>query len=135
MFYHLSAYIYIYVIYIYIRLNIYTFTIYIPWKSKTKQRMVFRMIHIQDSLLPMGKVWSLDFLGICNIHLLQHIQHHPPPQPLLTIYRPASWTPGNVIRAREPPNKKGCCRHVQVATWRIIPVSKWSITMVSKSPK
>ena len=36
----------------------------IPWKSKTKQRMVFRMIHIKDSLLPMGKVWSLDFLGI-----------------------------------------------------------------------
>ena len=37
---------------------------YIPWKSKTKQRMVFRMIHVKDSLLPMGKVWSLDFLGI-----------------------------------------------------------------------
>ena len=36
----------------------------IPWKSKTKQRMVFRMIHIKDSLLQMGKVWSLDFLGI-----------------------------------------------------------------------
>ena len=34
-----------------------------PWKSKTKQRMVFRMIHVKDSLLPMGKVWSLDFLG------------------------------------------------------------------------
>ena len=36
------------------------------WKSKTKQRMVCRMIHIKDSLLPMGKVWSLDslfFLG------------------------------------------------------------------------
>ncbi len=39
--------------------------IYIPWESKTKQRMVFRMIHVKDSLLPMGKVWSLDFLGIC----------------------------------------------------------------------
>ena len=35
-----------------------------PWGSKTKQRMVvFRMIHVKDSLLPMGKVWSLDFLG------------------------------------------------------------------------
>ena len=34
-----------------------------PWKSKTKQRMVFRMIHVKDSLLPMGKVWSLDSLG------------------------------------------------------------------------
>ena len=34
-----------------------------PWKSKTKQRMVFRMIHIKDSLLPMGKVWSLDSLA------------------------------------------------------------------------
>ena len=34
-----------------------------PWKSKTKQRMVFRMIHVKDSLLPLGKVWSLDFLG------------------------------------------------------------------------
>ena len=37
---------------------------YIPWKSKTKQRMVLRMIHVKDSLLPRGKVWSLDFLGI-----------------------------------------------------------------------
>ena len=36
----------------------------VPWKSKTKQRMVFRMIHIKDSLLPMGKVWSLDSLGV-----------------------------------------------------------------------
>ena len=35
-----------------------------PWKSKTKQRMVFRMIHMKDSLLPMGKVWSLDSLGM-----------------------------------------------------------------------
>ena len=34
-----------------------------PWKSKTKQRMVFGMIHVKDSLLPMGKVRSLDFLG------------------------------------------------------------------------
>ena len=33
------------------------------WKSKTKQRMVFRMIHVKDSLLARGKVWSLDFLG------------------------------------------------------------------------
>ena len=37
-----------------------------PWKSKTKQRMVFGMIHVKDSLLPMGKVWSLDFLGTCS---------------------------------------------------------------------
>ena len=36
----------------------------IPWKSKTKQRMIFRMMHVLDSLLPMGKVWYLDFLGI-----------------------------------------------------------------------
>ena len=36
----------------------------IPWKFKTKQRMVFRMIHVKDSLLPRGKVWSLDFLGV-----------------------------------------------------------------------
>ena len=41
--------------------------IHLPWESKTKQRMVFRMIHVKDSLLPMGKVWSLDFLGL---HLL-----------------------------------------------------------------
>jgi len=40
---------------------------HIPWKSKTKQRMVFRMIHIKDSLLPMGKVWSLDSLGIVDV--------------------------------------------------------------------
>jgi len=26
--------------------------------------MVFRMIQIKDSLLPMGKLWFLDFLGI-----------------------------------------------------------------------
>ena len=30
----------------------------LPWKSKTKQRMIFRIVHIKDSLLPMGKVWS-----------------------------------------------------------------------------
>ena len=41
-------------------------TLPIPWKSKTKQRMVFRMIHVKESLLPMGKVWSLDFLGIAS---------------------------------------------------------------------
>ena len=34
--------------------------LHVPWKSKTKQRMFFRMIHVKDSLLPMGKVWSLD---------------------------------------------------------------------------
>ncbi len=28
--------------------------------------MVFRMIHVKDALLPMGKVWSLDFLGILS---------------------------------------------------------------------
>ena len=33
-------------------------------KSKTKQGMVFRMIRIKDSQLPMGKVWSWDSLGI-----------------------------------------------------------------------
>ena len=33
-------------------------------KSKTKQGMVFRMIRIKDSLLPMGKVWSWDSLII-----------------------------------------------------------------------
>ena len=44
--------------------NIYIY-IYMPWKSKTKQRMVCRLIHIQDSRsLPRGKVWSSDFLGI-----------------------------------------------------------------------
>ena len=37
--------------------------LYDPWESKTKQSVVFRMIPIKDSLLPMGKVWSLDFLG------------------------------------------------------------------------
>ena len=36
----------------------------VPWKSKTKQRMVFRMIQMKDSLLPMGKVWFLDVLGV-----------------------------------------------------------------------
>ena len=28
----------------------------IPWKSKAKQRIVFGMIHMKDSLLPRGKV-------------------------------------------------------------------------------
>ena len=41
--------------------------IYIPWKSKVKQRMVVRMIHVKNSLLPRGKVWSLDFLGIAFV--------------------------------------------------------------------
>ena len=41
--------------------------IYIPWKSKTKQRTVFGMIHVKDSLVPRGKVWSLDFLGYIYI--------------------------------------------------------------------
>ena len=42
-----------------------------PWRSKTEQRMVFSIIHVKDSLLPMGKVWSLDFLG-------KHCSHQPP---------------------------------------------------------
>ena len=29
--------------------------------------LVFSMIHVKDSLLPMGKVWSLDFLGYSSI--------------------------------------------------------------------
>ena len=36
--------------------------------------MVFRMIHVKDSLLPMGKVWSLDFLGIHTSYI--HIPYH-----------------------------------------------------------
>ena len=36
----------------------------LPWKSKTKQRMVFR-IHIKESLLPMGKVWSAWTPWVC----------------------------------------------------------------------
>ena len=48
--------------------------IYIPWKSKTKQRMVFRMIHIKDSLLPMGKVWSLDSQGILCSLIPNHLK-------------------------------------------------------------
>ena len=32
--------------------------------------MVFRMIHVKDSLLPRGKVWSLDFLGKSILHYL-----------------------------------------------------------------
>ena len=43
-----------------------TTTYAVPWKSKAKQRMVFRMIQVKDSLLPIGKVWSLDFLGVYN---------------------------------------------------------------------
>ena len=41
-----------------------------PRKSKTKQRMVFRVINVKDSLLPTGKVWSLDFQGTGRAHLL-----------------------------------------------------------------
>lgn len=43
------------------------------WKSKTKQRMIFGMIHVKDSLLLMGKNWvDFDFLDmpgssrVCN---------------------------------------------------------------------
>ena len=32
------------------------FLLAVPWKSKTKQRIVFGMIHVKDSLLPRGKV-------------------------------------------------------------------------------
>ena len=40
--------------------------------------LVFRVIHEKDSLLPMDKVWSLDFLGRCNlfpiyIHFVFHL--------------------------------------------------------------
>ena len=49
--------------------NIY---INIAWKSKTKQRMVFRVIHVKDSLLQRGKVWSLDFLGIYEYIFFTH---------------------------------------------------------------
>ena len=42
----------------------------VPWKSKTKQRMVFGMIHVKDFPLLMGKVWSLDFLGVLKIKVL-----------------------------------------------------------------
>ena len=44
-----------------------------PWKSKTKQRMAFRMIQKKDSPLPMGKIWFLDslvtyiFLGFAGV--------------------------------------------------------------------
>ena len=48
-------------------------------KSKTKQRMVFRMIHVKDSLLPLGKVWSLDFLGGYLILFLFASQATVPP--------------------------------------------------------
>ena len=34
-----------------------------PWKSETKQRMVLRMIHVKESLLPRDQALSLDFLG------------------------------------------------------------------------
>ena len=34
-----------------------------PWRSKAKQRTVLGTIHVKDSLLPMGKIWSSDFLG------------------------------------------------------------------------
>ena len=36
------------------------------WKFRTKQRVVFRIIHARDSLLPKGKVWS--FVGIHRNH-------------------------------------------------------------------
>lgn len=48
-----------------------SFIIIDPWKSKskTKQRMAFRMIHLKDSLLPMCRVWSLDFLVDIHIYI------------------------------------------------------------------
>ena len=41
--------------------------------QSTKQRMIFRMIHVKDSLLTMGKVWSLDFLCTWFWCLFKHI--------------------------------------------------------------
>ena len=39
--------------------NVYYIYIYTPWKSKTKQRMVFRMIHVKDYIPTKGQaVWS-----------------------------------------------------------------------------
>ena len=43
---------------------VYIYIFICTWKSKTKQRIVFRMLHVKDCLLPRGKVWYLDFLGI-----------------------------------------------------------------------
>ena len=61
----------------------------IPWKSKTKERMVFRMIHIKDSLLPMGKVWSLDSLGIyIYIHIMYIYIYALPESKYLKIDHP-----------------------------------------------
>ena len=42
---------------------------HIPPESKTKQRMVLGMIHLKDSLLPMCRVWSLDFLVDIHIYI------------------------------------------------------------------
>ena len=53
--------------YIYIYKNKYT---YIPWGSKTKQRMVKKDDPCKGfPILPMGKVWSLDFLGVYKHNL------------------------------------------------------------------
>ena len=53
---------------------------FIPWKSKVKQRMVVRMIHVKNSLLPRGKVWSLDFLGMYIIYIIIYMWKYVLPQ-------------------------------------------------------
>ncbi len=49
----------------------------LPWKSKTKQRMVFRILHVKDSLLPIGKSLVFGLLGIsfrgCRTFYLTYI--------------------------------------------------------------
>ena len=60
-----------------------------PWKSKTKQRMVLRVIHVKDSLLQRGKVWSLDFLGRLSRWTLPNLDQEP--GKTKRVYTIATW--------------------------------------------
>ena len=64
----------------------------ILWKSKTRQRIVFGMIHLKDSLLPRGNVWYLDFLGIRDELALKFFFLGP----FLTNLVPDRWIPVRV---------------------------------------
>ena len=44
--------------------NTRTVYVLVPSSRPNKVAGLDRMIHVKDSLLQMGKVWSLDFLGI-----------------------------------------------------------------------
>ena len=71
-------------------------------KSKTKQRVVFGMVHVKDSLVPMGKVWFLDFQGVSlciyiyipGTQMTSVFEGQPPKTRPFPIKTRVIWVPG-----------------------------------------